>query len=115
MPPSKFRLVVPKVALLKEAAAKKDAEISNLQTFKERYERGESAVGVEKFKPRPSKPTARVRMSTDTIAGQKIRIVQPELGSAAVEVCFFLDEEVCLSVEELGNWINICLVPKRTS
>lgn len=90
LPASNFLLVVPKVALLKEAAAKKDAEISTLQTFKERYERIESGAGVEKFKSRPSRPTGRVRVSTDTIAGQKVRIVQNELGSAALEVIFSL-------------------------
>ncbi|KAG0585317.1 hypothetical protein KC19_2G003100 [Ceratodon purpureus] len=73
------------VALLKEAAAKKDAEISNFQTFKERFERGESGVGVEKFKSRPSRPTSRVRSSIDTTAVQKVRMVQNEVGSAALE------------------------------
>ena len=86
----KFLLIVLKVALLKEAAAKKDAEISNLQTFKERFERAESGVLVEKFKSRPSKPIARLRASIDTTAAQKVRIVQNEVGSGAVEVCFAL-------------------------
>jgi hypothetical protein len=45
---------------------------------------------VEKFKSRPSKPTARVRASIDTTATQKVRMVQNEVGNGAVEVCFHL-------------------------
>lgn len=71
-----------KVALLKEAAAKKDAEISNLQIFKERYESG---AGVEKLKSRPAKPSPRARASIDVTA-QKSRTMQNEVGSGPVEV-----------------------------
>lgn len=72
------------VALLKEIAAKKDAELSSLQTFKERYERGETGNGVEKFKSRTTKPSARVRERTDVV-GQKVRTLQYEAGSGAAE------------------------------
>ena len=75
--------------MLKEAAAKKDAEISSLQIFKERYERGDSGTGVDKFKSRPAKPSARVRASTD-VAVQKSRTMQNDVGSGTVEVCSIL-------------------------
>ncbi|KAG0613123.1 hypothetical protein M758_6G078800 [Ceratodon purpureus] len=69
------------VALLKEAAAKKDAEISSLQIFKERYESG---AGVDKFKSRSTKPTARVRASSD-VSAHKSRTTQNDVGSGPVE------------------------------
>ncbi|XP_024394330.1 kinesin-like protein KIN-14C isoform X2 [Physcomitrium patens] len=73
------------VALLKEAAAKKDAEIAHLQTFKERHDRGESGVGVEKYKSRILKPSARVRASPDVSPAPKLRMVQNESGSETTE------------------------------
>lgn len=87
-------MIVFKVALLKEAAAKKDAEIAHLQTFKERHDRGESGVGVEKYKSRILKPSARVRASPDVSPAPKLRMVQNESGSETTEVYYVLCEEI---------------------
>lgn len=95
------------VALLKEAASKKDAEISNLQTFKERFERGESALGLEKPKSRPSKPTARSRASIDLTAAQKVRMVQNEVVNGGVEVCSLLYRYVSIKVRSTGHLRNV--------
>ncbi|XP_024400704.1 kinesin-like protein KIN-14C isoform X1 [Physcomitrium patens] len=73
------------VALLKEAAAKKDAEIAQLQAFKERCERGESGVGTEKLRSRSLKSSARVRPSTDISVALKLRTAQNENGSGTME------------------------------
>ena len=90
---SMFLLTVLKVALLKEAAAKKDAEISSLQIFKERYESG---AGVDKFKSRSTKPTARVRASSD-VSAHKSRTTQNDVGSGPVEV----RSEICHEFRKL--------------
>lgn len=93
-------MVALKVALLKEVAAKKDAEISSLQVFKERYERGESGAGIEKFKSRPAKPSARIRASTD-VTTQKSRVVQNDVGAGNLEVnCISFWRKVCQKVRK---------------
>lgn len=75
--------------MLKEVASKKDAEISSLQVFKEKYERGEVGAMAEKFKSRAAKPSARIiRASSDT--SQKHRGVQSEVGTGSLEVICIL-------------------------
>jgi len=101
--PYKFHLLVLKVALLKEAAAKKDAEISSLQVLKERYERGEIGAGIEKFKSRPAKPSARIRASND-VTTQKVRVVQNDVGSGTSEVsCISFREKFVTRFESIWD------------